>query len=55
MVEESKAFDYQTKWLNSSNVSIRSLVGKPRSVLYEDYGAVSGDSTGFKRLNIFAP
>ena len=55
MVEDSKAFDYQTKWLNSSNVSIRSLVGKPRSVLYEDYGSVSGDSTGFKRLNIFAP
>lgn len=53
MVEDNNTFDYQTMWLNSSNVSIRSLVGKPRSVLYEDDGSISGDSTGLKRLNIF--
>jgi hypothetical protein len=54
MVKDNEEFDYQTSWLNSSNVSIRSIVGKPRSVLYEDDGLVSGDSTGLKRLNIFA-
>jgi hypothetical protein len=54
MVKDNRTFDYEISWLNSSNVSIRSLVGKPRSVLYEDDGSVSGDSTGLKRLNIFA-
>lgn len=52
--KDNEVFDYQTNWLNSSNVSIRSIVGTPRSILYEDDGSVSGDSTGLKRLNIFA-
>jgi hypothetical protein len=37
-LNDNTSFDYQASWFNSSNVSIRSLVGKPEAILYEDDG-----------------
>jgi hypothetical protein len=52
--KDAKGFDYRTAWSNSGNVSVRSVIGEPRAVLYEDDGGASGNITGLKRLNIFS-
>jgi hypothetical protein len=52
--KDVKGFQYRTSWLNSSNVSVRSVVGVPRAALYEYDAPVSCDSTGQKRLSLFA-
>ena len=52
--KDAKGFDYRTAWSNSGNVSVRSVIGEPRAVLYEDNGGASGNITGLKRLNIFS-
>jgi hypothetical protein len=51
---DDKGFDYRTIWSNGGNVSVRSVIGEPRAVLYEDDGRTSGNSTGLKSLNIFS-
>jgi hypothetical protein len=35
---------------NIGNVSVRSSIGEPRAVLYEDDGEAAGNSTDLKRL-----
>ena len=52
--KDAEGFDYSTIWSNSGNVSVRSVIGQPRAVLYEEDGRASGNSTGLKRLNIFS-
>jgi hypothetical protein len=52
--KDAKGFDYSTIWSNSGNVSVRSVIGQPRTVLYEEDGQALGNSTGLKRLNIFS-
>ena len=43
-------FDYQSSWLNSSSVAVRSAVGARKTILYEDGGSIDGSSSGQKRL-----
>jgi hypothetical protein len=43
-------FDYQSSWLNSSSVAVRSAVGARKTILYEDVGSINGSSSGQKRL-----
>jgi hypothetical protein len=43
-------FDYQSIWLNSSSVAVRSSVGARKTILYEDEGSINGSSSGQKRL-----
>jgi hypothetical protein len=43
-------FDYQSSWLNSSSVAVRSAVGARKTTLYEDEGSINGSSSGQKRL-----
>lgn len=43
-------FDYQSSWLNSSSVAVRSAVGARKTILYEDEGSINGSSSGQKRL-----
>jgi hypothetical protein len=43
-------FDYQSSWLNSSSVAVRSAVGARKTILYADEGSINGSSSGQKRL-----
>jgi hypothetical protein len=46
------SFDYTSRWLNSSNVTVQSAVGSPRSSIFEEYSQISGNSSGRKALQI---
>jgi hypothetical protein len=49
----NQSFYYQSRWLNSSNVTVRSAVGENGAVVYEDSGSIEGSSTGIKRLTVW--
>jgi hypothetical protein len=48
-----QSFSYRSIWQSSRNVTVRSSVGQPHDMLYEDDAWIAGNSTGKKNLKIY--
>lgn len=47
---QNVSFSQEGNWYNSSMVAVKSLVGGPKTSIYEDDGPIAGESTGQKSL-----
>jgi|GEM_PF-321383 len=48
-----QSFSYRSIWQSSRNVTVKSSVGQPHEMLYEDDAWIAGNSTGKKNLKIY--
>lgn len=48
-----QSFSYRSIWQGSSNVTVRSSVGQPHEMLYEDDAWIAGSSAGKKNLRVY--
>lgn len=48
-----QSFSYRSIWQSSRNVTVKSSVGQPHEMLYEDDAWIDGNSTGKKNLKIY--
>ncbi|HWQ20811.1 MAG TPA: hypothetical protein VN455_13600, partial [Methanotrichaceae archaeon] len=48
-----QSFSYRSIWQTSRNVTVKSSIGQPHEMLYEDDAWIAGDTTGKKNLKVY--